>query len=76
MKIKVLDGMDECLNHVLTWSSISGALKQLHEYMDISENTEAACMKHNWDLIGEASRNNPEIIKYRLKPQGQGDPRV
>jgi hypothetical protein len=76
MKIKVLDGMDECLNHVLLWSSISGALKQLYEYMEISENNVASCMKHNWNLTGKASPNNPNIIKYRLVPQGEGDPRV
>lgn len=76
MKIKVLDGMDEQLNHVLIWSSISGALKQLYEYMEISENQVAACMKQNWNLSGTASQNNPEIIKYRLTPQGEGDPLV
>jgi len=76
MEIKVLDGMDECLNHVLLWSSVSGALKKLYEWMKISENNVAAVMKHNWNLTGTASPNNPNIIKYKLVAQGEGDPRV
>jgi hypothetical protein len=76
MHIKVLDGMPDYLNHVLTWSSVSGALKKLYEWMEISENNAASCMKYNWNLSGTADSNNPNIIKYKLVAQGEGDPRV
>lgn len=68
VKIKVIDGLEGKENHILIWSSISGALKFLHNYMDLDEKNEAACYETMWKMTGKATENDPSIVKIKLTP--------